>query len=305
MVKLYRKNIIDQYSEIWFVIIEMRIKFLYSNQVSVSGSARIFRNLSSWHRCSVFLARLKLSSATIMRSHKVCIGDAIEVYWPDDDAFYRGRVTKFCESTSRYRVEYLDGDIELLDLCAEQWHIIPSGVSTSHLGSILYMAAGPQNVSPPSPVSIVPGPESHCGLTIITHIVNKWLSDESRRTKKPVSLKIMSQWTTLCAELCVQYVHGHLSDLKVEKDTIDQKSTRWILVNCREECLKVARSIFKLWAPPLTTFEYLIEIDIMEKISHRFSDAKKAMKQFSEHERRNNAKLIAENAAQNSSIRLD
>ena len=53
------------------------------------------------------------------------VGLKIEVYWPIDKSFYSGTVTKFDESTSKYTVEYDDGDVEELDLDKEDWEIAP------------------------------------------------------------------------------------------------------------------------------------------------------------------------------------
>lgn len=54
------------------------------------------------------------------------VGDYIDVYWPIDNLFYAGRVTRFYARSGQHLVEYLDGDQELLDLSREIWcHIDP------------------------------------------------------------------------------------------------------------------------------------------------------------------------------------
>lgn len=48
-------------------------------------------------------------------------GELILVYWAADKKFYEGKVTRFDAATNTHRVEYVDGDIENLDLNAERW----------------------------------------------------------------------------------------------------------------------------------------------------------------------------------------
>lgn len=54
------------------------------------------------------------------RKPRVSVGDEIEVYWPLDDAYYRGVVARALPKR-RHRVFYDDGDVEDLDLDKEQW----------------------------------------------------------------------------------------------------------------------------------------------------------------------------------------
>lgn len=49
------------------------------------------------------------------------VGDAIEVYWPDDDKFYPGKVTSFTPNTGDIHVHYDDGDQEALKIQEETW----------------------------------------------------------------------------------------------------------------------------------------------------------------------------------------
>lgn len=39
------------------------------------------------------------------------IGDAVEVYWVEDDAYYEGKVSEYCTSKGWY-IEYKDGDAQ-------------------------------------------------------------------------------------------------------------------------------------------------------------------------------------------------
>ncbi|PXF41171.1 Histone-lysine N-methyltransferase TRX1 [Gracilariopsis chorda] len=49
------------------------------------------------------------------------VGDRIEVYWPQDERFYEGNVTKHNPRTQKYSVNYPDGDKEVLKLQEEKW----------------------------------------------------------------------------------------------------------------------------------------------------------------------------------------
>ena len=49
------------------------------------------------------------------------VGDAIEVYWPDDKDYYSGKVIAHDASRCLYRVQYDDGEVEEIDLAREQW----------------------------------------------------------------------------------------------------------------------------------------------------------------------------------------
>lgn len=48
-------------------------------------------------------------------------GDAIEVFWPDDNAWYGGTLGLYFRPTRRYAVNYDDEDREVLDLHKERW----------------------------------------------------------------------------------------------------------------------------------------------------------------------------------------
>ena len=49
------------------------------------------------------------------------IGDAIEVYWPDDNEYYAGRVAGFNLRTGTHLIHYDDGEVEDLRLRNERW----------------------------------------------------------------------------------------------------------------------------------------------------------------------------------------
>lgn len=48
-------------------------------------------------------------------------GELIEVYWGGDRRYYKGKVASFDHATNTHRVEYVDGDVENLDLTTERW----------------------------------------------------------------------------------------------------------------------------------------------------------------------------------------
>lgn len=49
------------------------------------------------------------------------VGDDVEVYWPEDEAYYPGTVAAINEDDSKYHIGHDDGDNEVLDMCNEMW----------------------------------------------------------------------------------------------------------------------------------------------------------------------------------------
>ncbi|OQR99563.1 hypothetical protein ACHHYP_05759 [Achlya hypogyna] len=49
---------------------------------------------------------------------KSLVGLPIKVFWPLEDAWFEGRVAKFCASRCKHKIAYLDGDTEWLELDA-------------------------------------------------------------------------------------------------------------------------------------------------------------------------------------------
>lgn len=60
-----------------------------------------------------------------------CIGDAIEVFWPDDNEYYAGKVIDYDSSLGISSILYDDGEIEDIDLTKEQWRFIENLLNVS------------------------------------------------------------------------------------------------------------------------------------------------------------------------------
>jgi hypothetical protein len=58
------------------------------------------------------------SGAQVAVHGEEALGAVLQVWWVDDEAWYRGRVTEFDPIGWRHRVEYDDGDVEIIPL----WH---------------------------------------------------------------------------------------------------------------------------------------------------------------------------------------
>ena len=58
---------------------------------------------------------------------QVRVGTRVQVYWPDDDKYYPGRVTELIQTKNGprlYKILYDDGDIETLDLSSQTFRVI-------------------------------------------------------------------------------------------------------------------------------------------------------------------------------------
>ncbi len=49
------------------------------------------------------------------------LGDRVKIWWPDDGAFYSGKVTRFNDQDNTHFIEYDDGETEFLDMKNERW----------------------------------------------------------------------------------------------------------------------------------------------------------------------------------------
>eukprot|EP00171_Calliarthron_tuberculosum_P011146 IDg11146t1 len=232
------------------------------------------------------------------------VGDTIEVYWPDDETYYAGRVTAFKSVSQRHRVEYFDGDVESLDLKEELWRLVakaaPRAATPQHLGSILSGAArvvlqpkktiAKKPSAPKSPVSVVPVSPSRarircprCELprrarVLIAHIATHWLRDESRRPLAPVKAGGQLVWVQMCAGLCVRYVHDWLfftsdSTTPVELHFQGDAEVGWMLDVCMGDSVELAMRNYSAWKRPLSIAEWSIEVGIMRTVAMRFARA--------------------------------
>lgn len=239
--------------------------------------------------------------------NRPAIGDHIEVYWPDDEQYYSGRVTAYTGVTGRHRIEYSDGDIELLDLRDELWRLVhraplppPRAVTSQHLGAILRAAARPSRTvsmkkkrsSLMSPVSVLPpSPPALPSCTSCMHLdapparllvaqrATRWLRDETRRPTSPVAPSMHALWVQICTDLCVRYVHDSLAietrDVDDDGPThLSNAEMGWLLHPCRgKSALRAVKRNYSAWKRPLTPDEKRIETDIMRAVARRFARA--------------------------------
>jgi hypothetical protein len=57
----------------------------------------------------------------LLEDPSAVVGMRVEVYWPDDDAWYSGTISKYFKTTNQHRISYDDGDKERLFLVHELW----------------------------------------------------------------------------------------------------------------------------------------------------------------------------------------
>ncbi len=93
-----------------------------------------------------------------------CVGDAIEVYWPEDEQYYAGKVVAVHPTTNVSSILYDDGESEDLDLSKEKWHFteklldissqcsshvsLPSFRCDSEVGTLKSMRKSPSSSRP-------------------------------------------------------------------------------------------------------------------------------------------------------------
>ncbi|XP_006647503.1 uncharacterized protein LOC102706164 [Oryza brachyantha] len=52
------------------------------------------------------------------------VGSRIQVWWPDDEKFYKGVIDSFDTASKRHKIAYDDGDVEVLLLREEKWDFV-------------------------------------------------------------------------------------------------------------------------------------------------------------------------------------
>ncbi|XP_073140949.1 uncharacterized protein [Henckelia pumila] len=60
------------------------------------------------------------------------VGCKIKVWWPLDETYYEGKVTSFDHLKKTHKVDYDDGETEILDLTKERWEMIDDDDLSSH-----------------------------------------------------------------------------------------------------------------------------------------------------------------------------
>ncbi|XP_073296658.1 uncharacterized protein [Primulina huaijiensis] len=60
------------------------------------------------------------------------VGCKIKVWWPLDETYYEGKVTSFDHLKETHKVDYDDGETEILDLTKELWDVIDDNNLCSH-----------------------------------------------------------------------------------------------------------------------------------------------------------------------------
>ncbi|KAK7260938.1 hypothetical protein RIF29_27239 [Crotalaria pallida] len=58
------------------------------------------------------------------------VGSRVKVWWPEDEMFYEGIIASFSASRKTHKVNYDDGDVEILNLKKERWEIIEGGADS-------------------------------------------------------------------------------------------------------------------------------------------------------------------------------
>ena len=66
---------------------------------------------------------------------KAAVGRRIEVFWPEDDTWYGGRVAAFNATSGEHKIRYDDGDVELVTLGTERFR----------WGCLLYTSPSPRD----------------------------------------------------------------------------------------------------------------------------------------------------------------
>lgn len=248
--------------------------------------------------------RGSISNFFMSQSHLPATGDCIEVFWPDDDTYYAGRVTEFNEARCRHRVEYFDGDIEELDLRDEKWRSNANTIlreeKPKRVDSFLQAKKGkgvnpgsktiakqkqaelksPKSVLPTSPRDVFADSRSYDRYApariLLARIATRWLRDEARRPAVPVKQSMHALWVQICANLCVRYVYDWLDTCENERaelceDLCDADAEiRWFLENCHGDSAELALRNYSAWKRPLSTCEWRIELDIMRDVAGRF-----------------------------------
>lgn len=83
------------------------------------------------------------------------VGCRIKVWWPLDRSYYEGTISSFDVSTKKHKVEYDDGDEEVLNLRTEQWEFLGDEISTDIDLFVDKKSPKPRPITPKQEVSTV------------------------------------------------------------------------------------------------------------------------------------------------------
>ena len=78
-------------------------------------------------------AELEVQNSTDERMTQPTVGDKVSVFWPEDEKYYSGSISKVSDGDpAKYHVSYDDGDREVLDLNSEVWKFdTPDSITTN------------------------------------------------------------------------------------------------------------------------------------------------------------------------------
>ncbi|MCD7453109.1 hypothetical protein HAX54_019767 [Datura stramonium] len=83
------------------------------------------------------------------------VGKKIKVWWPLDDAYYEGIVSGFDSAKKKFTVNYVDGDVEKINLLKERWQLVEDDnmseeelVATADAASDRHKKKKPRNAEP-------------------------------------------------------------------------------------------------------------------------------------------------------------
>lgn len=68
---------------------------------------------------------LEPTTVTKEEGSRDLLGSRVRVYWPAEDAWFKGTLSKYSSDTKKHYVRYDDGDSEWVDLTTEKYEILP------------------------------------------------------------------------------------------------------------------------------------------------------------------------------------
>ncbi|XP_011073175.1 uncharacterized protein LOC105158208 isoform X2 [Sesamum indicum] len=106
-----------------------------SSPISSKGEALPRKVSNSQHKKRKSTAAKK--EASKVKDVSRCLGEELvgcklEVWWPLDGVFYEGKVTSFDHLNKMHRVDYTDGQHEILDLTKECWQLLRDDNLSGH-----------------------------------------------------------------------------------------------------------------------------------------------------------------------------